>query len=132
MKKKKEIIVEDNRSVQEKIEQDYYSTKLLYPENNYHICLRCKKFVREAKFCSYCGEPHDYKALHEIYRKKKAAYTADERKRLELFKRDAIKEVGLEGHPKAKAVWEKSWEYGCNNGLSNVLYYLDDLADLVL
>jgi hypothetical protein len=48
------------------------------------------------------------------------------------FKIDALKEVGLDGHPKADKVYNKAWEFGHSSGLENVFYYLVHFSELVL
>ena len=48
------------------------------------------------------------------------------------FRADATEYAGLKDHPKADAVWSKAWEHGHSSGFSEVLYWLEDLAELVL
>ena len=48
------------------------------------------------------------------------------------FKVDALKEVGLEGHPKANVVYSKAWDLGHAYGLSEVFIHLEGLAEIVL
>jgi hypothetical protein len=56
----------------------------------------------------------------------------EERARLDAqFRADALAEVGLTGHPKADKAFAMAYERGHSSGHSEVLYYLDDLADLL-
>lgn len=48
------------------------------------------------------------------------------------FKNDAIREAGLEGHPKAAQCWEKAWRLGKDNGNYSVIDWLMEFAEVVL
>lgn len=50
----------------------------------------------------------------------------------EQFKQDAFKELGIENHPKRELLYKKAWELGHSGGLSEVWYYLSELADLII
>ena len=60
------------------------------------------------------------------------AWTLEQMRLEGLFKQDALKDVGLEGHPKAHAAYGLAWEYGHASGLYDVYVHLLDLADLLL
>jgi hypothetical protein len=47
------------------------------------------------------------------------------------FKRDALEECGILGHPKADLAYAKAWDRGHSSGLHEVLYELQDLAELI-
>jgi len=47
------------------------------------------------------------------------------------FKIDALKDVGLEGHPNSEKVYNKAWEFGHSNGLESVYHYLVEFSELV-
>jgi len=47
------------------------------------------------------------------------------------FKRDAFRELGLIGHPKAEAAFTLAWEWGHSAGYSEVFSYLEELAGLL-
>ena len=48
------------------------------------------------------------------------------------FKTDALKEVGLAGHPKAEAAWSMAWDRGHSHGMQEVFHELEELADHLL
>lgn len=67
-----------------------------------------------------------------------SAYTADlrkykdkEREMYELFKRDALVDVGYLDSPIADVLFNKAWEYGHSFGYSEVYNHLLDLSDFV-
>lgn len=49
-----------------------------------------------------------------------------------LFMVQAIRAAGLDGHPKAKELYELAWENGHEGGKEEVLNHLLDLADMEL
>lgn len=53
-------------------------------------------------------------------------YTTDEE-----FKQELYKCYGVEGNPKAEALWRLAWEYGHSAGYSEVLNYWQDMVDLI-
>jgi hypothetical protein len=61
-----------------------------------------------------------------------AAYYEEENALLRKFKEDALRECGLEGHPKAEKAYSLAWEEGHSLGYGQVLYELQNLADLLL
>lgn len=50
----------------------------------------------------------------------------------EQFKQDALAEVGLAGHPKADKAYAFAWEHGHASGLTEVFYWLEEIADLLI
>jgi len=64
-----------------------------------------------------------------------AVYTAWREKQIRLdakFKEDALRDVGLEGHPKAEIIWTKAWEDGHSAGRHEVYMRLESYAEIVL
>jgi hypothetical protein len=59
-------------------------------------------------------------------------YLEEESSLLRKFKEDALKECGLAGHPKADKAYSLAWEEGHALGYGQVLYELQNLADLLL
>jgi len=56
----------------------------------------------------------------------------DELARLDAeFKRDALKEVGLENHPKANKAFAFAWSLGHASGFSEVFSYLEEIAEIL-
>lgn len=50
----------------------------------------------------------------------------------ELFRIQAIKSSGLEGHPKANEAYALAWKMGHEGGMGEVLHDLTDLAEIIL
>ena len=50
----------------------------------------------------------------------------------DLFRKDALQEAGLTGHPKAEKAFEMAWERGHSSGYHEVFNCLLPLADLLL
>ena len=50
----------------------------------------------------------------------------------ELFRVQAIRAVGLEGHPKANELYAQAWKNGHEGGEDEVLCHLADLAEIEL
>jgi hypothetical protein len=68
----------------------------------------------------------------EERRNMKEAYRLEDDRLFEIFKKDAIKEVGLENHPAAEKAFQLAWERGHSCGYAEVFIYLEELADLLL
>lgn len=68
----------------------------------------------------------------EAYREALKEYNRETGRKMESFRADALKELGLEGHPKADKAWAMAWERGHSSGLISVYQELDEIADLIL
>lgn len=66
----------------------------------------------------------------EAYVKARQEYKAANEKCMQQFKVDCLKEVGLTDHPKADQIFAFAWSNWHADGLTDVLHYLRDLADL--
>jgi hypothetical protein len=67
----------------------------------------------------------DYHAAIEAY------YTAGNK--LEArFRNELLKATGLDVHPKVNQAWAFAWDHGHSSGLSDVAYWLQEAADLLL
>ena len=65
-------------------------------------------------------------------RKKAAEEYWKENSRLRnLFKADALLDVGLDTHPKADKIFQYAWDQGHSCGYSEVYGVLGDLADML-
>lgn len=93
-------------SISKKIMTDYYKTKLPWPD-----------FSRKQ-------QPFEHARMRR-------AYQDDQRRLEEEFKRDALEDVGMTGHPKAELLWSKAWDLGHSAGYGEVYNYLADLVELV-
>jgi len=72
----------------------------------------------------YAADKKKYLIELSEYRKKEAEKYAQ-------FKKDAIKEAGLTGHPKADKAFELAYKDAHSEGLVAVWNRFDDLADLL-
>ena len=59
-------------------------------------------------------------------------YQAESKRLHDLFKADALEEVGLTGHPKAEKAFDFASDDGHGSGLQDVLYHLSRFAELLL
>lgn len=65
-------------------------------------------------------------------REQRRLHDEDNTRRLAQFQADLAEVCGLVGHPKEGAVYEMAWNDAHSDGLANVLYRYQELADLVL
>ena len=59
------------------------------------------------------------------------AYRVEQYKKMAQFKVDLEEENGLVGHPKADRLYAQAYEMGHSGGLSEILYYYDELSELL-
>lgn len=68
----------------------------------------------------------------EEYRDAVNHYWAQEREDMERIKKAMLRDVGLEGHPKAEKAWLYAYQEAHSGGYGEVYFVLCDLADLML
>jgi hypothetical protein len=90
------------------------------------------KYVPPAEVRAYADKLEAYEAEMLVYRKKQADWNKIQGDLNDRFKNDAIREAGLEGHPKAEKCWEKAWETGHSSGNSEILFRLKEFAEVAL
>jgi len=66
------------------------------------------------------------------YREAVNHYWAQERDDMNRIKDAMLRDVGLEGHPKAEKAWLYAYQEAHSNGYGEVYLVLCDLADLML
>lgn len=59
------------------------------------------------------------------------AYREAEKEQTERLKADALAALGFTDHPKADTLWKLAWEFGHAHGYSDVVYYMDELSELL-
>lgn len=64
-------------------------------------------------------------------RSARLARMADESELRARFRADALRELGLEGHPKGDRLFDIAWSQGHAAGLHEVLGHMEELADLL-
>jgi hypothetical protein len=111
------------RSVYDKLRDGDYKNALPYPP---HAASVGQRILRGDEAAKKIAVPDQAERARMI-----GAYREEESRLTEQFKADALAEVGLTGHPKADKVYHLAWEYGHSAGLSEVMNYLPELAELV-
>jgi hypothetical protein len=92
------------KSIQQKINEDYYRTKLEYP--------------RRGK------EDPNREALIKAWKEDRCRLEAE-------FKRDLLDDLGMTDHPKADHLYDLAYQYGHASGYSEIYNYADELAELL-
>jgi hypothetical protein len=71
------------------------------------------------------------KVLDEVSYNAHLKHYQEENLRLQNeFRIDLIGKYGMTNHPKANAIFDKSWDIGCSSGLESVEYYFQDIMNL--
>lgn len=73
-----------------------------------------------------------YKKEHDKYLNELDIYHKKDEELFDKFKKDALKEVGLLGHPKADKALKFAWEHGHSASYEEVYNWLVDVAELIL
>jgi hypothetical protein len=88
------------------------------------------KFYDKIRMGNYHAKlPYPSKNASEETKKK---YHEEVLRCSEQFKRDCIKVVGLQGHPKEEKAYALALDYGFKEGKYAILMKLEDIADLLL
>jgi hypothetical protein len=109
---------------------DAYRNTMPYPDRPAKPVM--PKGDNAAEFRRYADEIENWNRLMEDYREASRQYDENTSKLEGDFKRDALEDVGLTGHPKADKAFQKAWEDGHSDGLYRVHAELEELADLLL
>lgn len=72
------------------------------------------------------------KAEIDAFKARRKAYNEETARLNELFKQDALKEVGLSEHPNRDRIYSAAWDRGHSGGLPEVMLELEMLAELIL
>ena len=88
------------------------------------------------KFCSGCG--YDLKTLYSTYETQLSDYEArisefkkEEDRLFELFKEEALADLGLSNHPKAEILFSRAKELSPNLDFGDIYIQLKDIAEVV-
>ncbi len=68
---------------------------------------------------------------NEEYRAAYAVIRQENNRLADLFKKHALTVLKIEDHPKAQKAWSLAYDWGHAHGYSDVLHYLEDLAELL-
>jgi len=85
-----------------------------------------------SEYRAYAAQLEEYEKAMVEFRAALAVWNKKQGGLEDQFKVDALREAGLEGHPKADIVYRKAWEHGHASGLSDVVYWLQEFAEVVL
>ena len=96
-------MAESDVGIFERLERGDYRNKLEYPTGRYDGAAERRKEYRE-----------------EDNRIRRA------------FREDVLRDVGLDGHPKASMLWDKAWERGHSSGYYEVYNEVLDLSELLI
>ena len=66
------------------------------------------------------------------YRESLLKYNREQARLLELFRKDALKSLGLFAHPRADVLWKLAWDRGHANGLTEVATEMEELSELMV
>ena len=108
-----------------------YVNKMEYPKRALKPRLKDEYRRNVSEVEKYAKELKQYEESLPAYSAARALYDAESLRLEELFYTDAIEEVGLTGHPKARQVFNYAWDLGHAYGYSEVVTHLSELAELV-
>jgi hypothetical protein len=74
----------------------------------------------------------EFKSKIPYSKENREKWKEDERRLRDEFKKAALDETCLAGHPKAQKAWEMAWDRGHASGYCEVLSELEELANLLL
>lgn len=111
-----------SKTVRERLQAGEYETKIPYefiktPVNDDMTIRQAREHEAEQK---QLRSDHSRRRLNDIARLENE------------FHADLSAECGLTGHPKEPKVWSLAYEYGHSSGLSEILSYYQDFAELAL
>lgn len=89
-------------------------------------CLDPERFER------YAERLRDYKTAKDVFMEEVKAFRQEQVDLEALFKEDAIRAVGLEGHEAAERAWYFAYQLGHSDGFAEVAAYLGDIAEVIL
>ena len=107
-----------------------YENKMAYPEKPAKPILDRKGDSKY--FNNYAKELERYEEEMIEFRKKDIEYRGETGRLMDLFRKDALEDVGLSDHPKAEKIYNFAWDHGHSSGYSEIYYWLCDLSDLFL
>ncbi len=107
----------------------YKVTSVQYPAMPHKPTLKHHPTAAEAR--AYADAKDEYDKQMVTHREAVKAYHIEEGRLMDQFRKDAIEEAGLTGHPKADKAFALAWQEGHASGLSDVMTHLYELAELL-
>ena len=89
-----------------------------------------KKDASPAEIRKHADDVEAYNTKMESYTKARKEYQEEEVRICNLFKQDALADVGLADHPKAEKIYAHAYDRGHSGGFSEIYNALIDLAEL--
>ncbi len=117
-------VVLESRSIDEKLADGHYTTKLDYPRrSDYKIV----EVVQTQRLGDQKIEGFDEVGFKSALN----AYQTDSARLGTEFQNDAFEEVGITGNLKAQKCWDLAWDHGHSSGYNEVLNYLREFSELI-
>ena len=110
---------------------NYYRDAGKYPSQPIKPTIKSIGLASSAQLRSYADAIEAYEKEMENYEEELHAYQVRKNNLEEEFQKDLIEENDLTGHPKAALLYIKAWDHGHASGLDEVMYWFNDLAELL-
>jgi hypothetical protein len=102
-----------------------------FPVRPTHPKMPNSRTITPEQVRKYADALEAHQAAMKVYHQKIDEYQRKQMVKEQQFKMDALKECGLENHPKREKAYAFAWEHGHSGGLSNVLSWLTEVAELL-
>lgn len=107
-----------------------YENKLSFPTSPKRPGLPADRTA--ASMREYAAMLDLYEVAMTVFRVARVTYREEQWRLNDLFKKDALCEVGLADHPKKDMVFGMAWDRGNSEGFQQVFQELVELAELLL
>lgn len=126
-------------SIYTKIEKGEYENKVEYPKNENYIKYNAYKNgevrlnIESSKVDFYIRAEWLIERVYdkEGYNTTMTKYRKGENDSYLKFKEDLFKEYGVSDNPKLEKAFDMAWDRGHPSGYRDVVYYFDELVDLI-
>lgn len=108
---------------------DKYKNTMKYPDRPAKPMLA--KDAKPSDIRKHADAVEKYQAEEEKYKQARREYNEHEGMLINMFKQDALEDLGLTDHPKADLLYSKAYERGHSAGLNEVWQVMEDLAELL-
>jgi len=109
------------KTIQQKLKEDYYQTKKPYPS---------KKDFYIKKVCSCCNTEKE-EFLKDEYERILKEYQEDNGRLRDEFIRDCFIYYGIENHPCRDIIYSQAYDKGHAYGYSEIFTVMSDIVDFV-
>jgi hypothetical protein len=108
-----------------------YKITLEFPVKPPHPKMPNSRTTTPQQVRGYADALEAHQAAMKEYHLKVDEYRRQQMEKEEQFKMDALKECGLENHPKREKAYAFAWEHGHAGGFSDILYWLTEVAEFL-